>query len=185
MNKEDSSDKKKTDVPSEIIRGITYKRVKGSEDTIQPWKALRPSLRKDPKDPRSKSWEGPLLSTELGNRLPLSSWQACHAACASIREPWKGPMPYSEKIRNDPRAGLILAGQNSLVAADAAQRMTDLGVPDVQHPLIVPRGLVSRVGGSIPNVRVTARHKALTSPGNKSCLESLRFYLTTELANMR
>ena len=33
-------------------------------------------------------------------------------------------------------AGLILAGQNSLAAADAAQRMIDLGVPDVQYPLV-------------------------------------------------
>jgi len=34
------------------------------------------------------------------------------------------------------KAGLILAGQNALAAADAAQRMNDLGVPDVQHPLV-------------------------------------------------
>ena len=32
--------------------------------------------------------------------------------------------------------GLILAGQNSLAAADAARRMTDMGVPDVMNPIV-------------------------------------------------
>ncbi len=32
--------------------------------------------------------------------------------------------------------GLIIAGQNSLIVADRAQRMTDLGVPDVLRPIL-------------------------------------------------
>jgi hypothetical protein len=31
---------------------------------------------------------------------------------------------------------LVIAGQNSLIVADRAQRMTDLGVPDVQNPIL-------------------------------------------------
>lgn len=34
------------------------------------------------------------------------------------------------------KQGLIVAGQNSLAAADAARRMTDLGVPDVLNPVV-------------------------------------------------
>lgn len=32
--------------------------------------------------------------------------------------------------------GLIIAGQNALAAADAARRMTDMGVPDVMNPIV-------------------------------------------------
>jgi len=32
--------------------------------------------------------------------------------------------------------GMVIAGQNSLAAADAAQRMNDMGVPDVINPLV-------------------------------------------------
>jgi hypothetical protein len=52
MSKQDSSDKKNKEVPSEIIRGITYKRVKGSEVTIQPWKRPMPSTPKDSEGPK-------------------------------------------------------------------------------------------------------------------------------------
>ncbi len=54
MDKQDSPEKKNTEISSEVIRGITYKRVKGSEITIQPWKGPKPSAPKDGEDPRSK-----------------------------------------------------------------------------------------------------------------------------------
>ncbi len=34
------------------------------------------------------------------------------------------------------QAGLIKAGQNSIIVADRAQRMIDMGVPDVQNPIL-------------------------------------------------
>ena len=34
------------------------------------------------------------------------------------------------------KAGLLIAGQNSLAVADRARRMTDLGVPDVMNPIV-------------------------------------------------
>jgi hypothetical protein len=48
MTKQDPSEKKNTEVPAEIIRGITYKRVKVAEVIIQPWKGPKAFTPKDP-----------------------------------------------------------------------------------------------------------------------------------------
>jgi hypothetical protein len=52
MEKEDSSEQKNTVVSSEVIRGITYKRVKGAEVTIQPWNGPKPSAPNAPEGPK-------------------------------------------------------------------------------------------------------------------------------------
>ena len=53
MDKQNSSERKNT-VSSEVIKGITYRRVKGLEVAIQPWKGANPPVPTKRTGPRSK-----------------------------------------------------------------------------------------------------------------------------------